>query len=124
MPPSSISKAMRMASSAAASVAWAASATCSLPPQAGHIPYGKAKPSLTLEQSWHFQESAAVAQQTYSSSPSMGRWHLGQALPAAVEVGIWAPVATAPPPCPRGVGGTKTIMSASVMRHLVLPLFR
>src|SRR5512133_4383490 len=86
MPPSSISKAIRMASRAFASSTLRGSSTASLPPHAGHWPYGKAKPSLTLPQSLHRHESEAVAQQTYSSSPSLGRWHLGHALESPVAI--------------------------------------
>src|SRR5512137_2799812 len=108
MPPSSISKAIRMASSAFASSILRGSRTASLPPHAGHWPYGKAKPSLTLPQSPHFQESEAVAQQMYSSSPSMGWWHFGQA---------WAPPAEIPELM--AFMGSNLATSSAVMGHFL-----
>src|SRR5512138_3842024 len=109
MPPSSISKAIRTASRAFASSILRGSSTSSLPAHAGHWPYGKAKPSLTLPQSLQRQEREAVPQQMYSSSPSMGWWHLGQVLAS--------PLATLPEEI--GCIGSNFATSSAVTGHFL-----
>src|SRR5512143_1026215 len=106
MPPSSISKAVRTASSALASAMDRSPSGASFPPQAGHWPYGKAKPSLTLAQESQRHWSFASAQQMYSSSPSMGWRHFGQVFEASTEAPFGAGVSTAAPAA-TGFIGTK-----------------
>src|SRR5512146_2299243 len=121
MPPSSISKATRIASSAAAPSAFRPPIVSSLPPQAGHIPYGNANPSLTFWQAVHRHWAVAVPQQMYSSSPSTGWWHFGQ-----IREDVSAPVAVAPAndaAVMSWVCGWNAATSAAVIGHF-LPLDR
>src|SRR6266511_3923801 len=88
-----------MASSAVASSTLRGSRTFSLPPQAGHIPYGNAKLLLTLPQSSQRHLSLAVPQQMYCSSPSIGWWHFGHfSVGASVPVAVALACAWEPPP--------------------------
>src|SRR5512139_3035435 len=123
MPPSSISNATRMASWAAASSTLPRSRAASLPPHAGHMPYGKAKPSLTLPQSSQRHWSVEPAQQTYASSPSTGRWHFGQVAP-----GVSSAPATAEAPAKRAPSGSGAIglnaATSSLVSGHFLPLER
>src|SRR5512137_1606469 len=122
MPPSSISKAVRTASRAAASAMERSPSGASLPPQAGHWPYGKAKPSLTFAQASQRHCSFASAQQMYSSSPSMGWRHFGQTFEADSTIGApFAVTGAAASPATTGVMGTNASMSASVIGHFDLP---
>src|SRR5512137_1910827 len=107
MPPSSISKAVRTASRALASAMERSPSGASLPPQAGHWPYGKAKPSLTLAQESQRHCSFASAQQMYSSSPSMGWRHFGQVLEAVTGLAPFTAGVSAGAPAATGFMGTK-----------------
>src|SRR5512137_2985301 len=122
MPPSSISKAVRTASRAAASAMERSPSGASLPPQAGHWPYGKAKPSLTLAQDSQRHCSVELAQQMYSSSPSRGWRHFGQVFPAAVTLAApFGAEVSAAAPAAMGFMGTKASRSASATGHLDFP---
>jgi hypothetical protein len=101
-----------------ACAAFLGSRTASLPPHAGHMPYGKAKPSLTFAQSAHCHSSCAVAQQRYSSSPSIGWWHFGHFGPTTS-----GPVAVAPAGTFAAACGSNFATSSAVIGHF-LPLVR
>src|SRR6185503_2157288 len=120
MPPSSISNAARTASSAALPSTCRSSRTRSAPPQAGHNPYGKANPSLTLRHESQRQDRRAPAQQTYASSPSRGRWHLGQSRPGGSATGTAAKTGS-PPSAERGVGGTKASAASRLTGQSFFP---
>src|SRR5512140_168935 len=114
MPPSSISKALRMASIEAVPSTCRSPSERSVPPHEGHIPYGNANPSLTLPQSSQRHDRRAPAQQTYDSSPSMGLWHLGQTRPLYSSVADSAAAASLPD---NGFGGTKASAISFVTGH-------
>src|SRR5512138_1960438 len=106
-----------MAWSAAAPSAAVASATSRVPPQAGHMPYGKANPSLTFPHPRQRQRSSWPPQQRYSSPSSTGRRQRGQVLADAdADSG---PIATAP----AAGGAWNRATSSAVMGHF-FPLER